>query len=176
MATACEALTKAGVKCKKNAMEGSRYCHVHHNKDDATPAVSNSNDTSPMKSEFNPVFVEEVKPANAYACDEVFQLDVQIKAWKEQIKLAQKKKRAVSNGIKSYDKVTRKALLLFYHDNKARADIVSYLKDKLGELQFPVGKNPPWQLVKRATDSVFVNLEDADKSVYMAMAKTALLM
>lgn len=66
----------------------------------------------------------------------------------------------------------KKAMLLYYHENKDNEAVKSEIRERLkaGQL-YTDDKRIPWTLIKQATDYLFNQLSEAEKKIYDEMAK-----
>ena len=192
MATKCDAMTKAGYPCKKNAIPGELYCRVHKPKDEdercmsltksgeqcklprsrgclvchihgGTSNTSNTNNTSDGTSdgtnnntsgETDPVLLEITRLIVVH--------ETELRRLKSE-----------RDRLKKNKKDIKEAQMKFYHHMKGDLSQDQDIKERIISLGLLKKKSDkvPWQIIKSISDSIFDNLNDEDKQMWIDMPK-----
>lgn len=173
----CDSLTKAGYPCSKYAIPGEQYCKAHKPKDVNERCTAITKKGEPCKLPRSkgcmvchvhggiPVSSEEEQAAETDP--EFAEITRRIAAHETELRRLKMEKER----LKKNSKEAKEAKLKFYHHMKGDLSNNSTLKERIAALGVMKKDKIPWEIIKGITDTMFENLNDEEKQVWINISK-----
>lgn len=181
----CDAMTKAGLPCRKKAMAGSAYCHCHTPKPDEERcvAVTKSGERCALGRVPGCLVchvhggvgsssgaVEEAAGGEPLEeSPEISELSRKIGALEVELRRLREERARLRKARKDM----RFGRLAFYHAMKAEVVESSQIKERLASVGLLNNGRVHWSMVKAVTDTMFERLTETDKAMWVGIGMAA---